>query len=134
MFLFIAHCGGGEFQSAKYDRGRCDRHGLPCHPDGHGLEEYGLGAPRAADRRRPQDALSVSGDSGRHPGDRPPPPHTTTVDQNVNGVIYHDTTVVSPQVEQGGGLVPAKINSVIGEPMRTISGHPRPRRVCHTAA
>jgi SSS family solute:Na+ symporter len=25
-----------------------------------------------------------------------PPPHTTTVDQNVNGVIYHDTTVVSP--------------------------------------
>jgi SSS family solute:Na+ symporter len=52
------------------------------------------------------------------------PPHTTTVGQNVNGVFYRDATEVSPQVEQGGGLVPAKINLVIGKPMRTASGQP----------
>ncbi|MGD0097963.1 MAG: sodium:solute symporter family protein [Terracidiphilus sp.] len=53
-----------------------------------------------------------------------PTPHTTTTVRNVNGVIYHDTTVVSPQVEQGRGLVPAKINPVTGKPMLTASGQP----------
>jgi SSS family solute:Na+ symporter len=53
-----------------------------------------------------------------------PTPHTTTVVRNVNGAIIHETTVVSPQVEQGRGLVPAKINPVTGKPMLTASGQP----------
>src|ERR1022692_931199 len=36
-------------------------------------------------------------------------PHTTTVVRNVNGVIYHETTVVSKEVAEGLGLVPAKV-------------------------
>ena len=46
-----------------------------------------------------------------------PTPHTTTTVRTENGVIYHDTTVVSKQVEEGRGLVPAKINPVTGKPM-----------------
>jgi SSS family solute:Na+ symporter len=53
-----------------------------------------------------------------------PTPHTATVVRNVNGAIVHETTVVSPQVEQGRGLVPAKINPVTGKPMLTASGQP----------
>jgi SSS family solute:Na+ symporter len=53
-----------------------------------------------------------------------PTPHTTTVVSTVNGAIIHETTVVSPQVEQGRGLVPAKINPVTGKPMLTASGEP----------
>jgi SSS family solute:Na+ symporter len=53
-----------------------------------------------------------------------PTPHTTTVVREVNGVIYHETNVVSPQAEQGRGLVPAKINPVTGKPMLTASGQP----------
>ncbi len=36
----------------------------------------------------------------------------------------HETNVVPPQVEQGRGLVPAKINPVTGKPMLTASGQP----------
>ncbi len=53
-----------------------------------------------------------------------PTPHTTTTVRAENGVIYHDTTVVSRQVEEGRGLVPAKINPVTGKPMLTASGQP----------
>jgi SSS family solute:Na+ symporter len=53
-----------------------------------------------------------------------PTPHTTTTVREVNGVIYHETNVVSPQAEQGRGLVPAKINPVTGKPMLTASGQP----------
>jgi len=51
-------------------------------------------------------------------------PHTTTVVTQQNGVIVHNTTVVSKQVEEGRGLVPAKINPLTGKPMLDASGHP----------
>src|SRR5208337_1966310 len=46
-----------------------------------------------------------------------PTPHSTTVVRTENGVIYHETTVVSKQVEEGRGLVPAKMNPVTGKAM-----------------
>jgi SSS family solute:Na+ symporter len=51
-------------------------------------------------------------------------PHTTTVVHNQNGVIYHETNVVPKEVEEGRGLVPAKLNPVTGQPMLDASGHP----------
>jgi SSS family solute:Na+ symporter len=51
-------------------------------------------------------------------------PHTATVVHNQNGVIYHETTVVPKEVEEGRGLVPAKLNPVTGQPMLDASGHP----------
>jgi SSS family solute:Na+ symporter len=54
-----------------------------------------------------------------------PTPHTVeTVTKNADGSIIHNIQVVSPQVEQGRGLVPAKINPVTGQPMLTASGQP----------
>ena len=53
-----------------------------------------------------------------------PTPHTTTTVHTENGVIYHETNVVSKQVEEGRGLVPAKINPVTGQAMLDASGHP----------
>jgi SSS family solute:Na+ symporter len=53
-----------------------------------------------------------------------PTPRTTTVEHTVNGAIVRETTVVSPQVAEGRGLVPAKINPVTGKPMLTASGQP----------
>ncbi len=54
-----------------------------------------------------------------------PTPHTTTVvTRGADGAIIHQTTVVSPQVAEGRGLVPAKINPVTGKPMLTASGQP----------
>ncbi len=53
-----------------------------------------------------------------------PTPHTTTVVHEVNGVIFHDTTIVSKHVEEGRGLVPAKINPVTGKPMLDATGKP----------
>jgi SSS family solute:Na+ symporter len=54
-----------------------------------------------------------------------PTPHTTTViTRGADGSIIHTTNVVSPQAEQGRGLVPAKINPVTGKPMLTASGQP----------
>ena len=51
-------------------------------------------------------------------------PHTTTVQHEVNGAIYRETDVVPLQVEQGRGLVPAKLNPVTGRPMLDASGKP----------
>ena len=53
-----------------------------------------------------------------------PTPHTTTVTHTENGTIFRITTVVPKQVEQGRGLVPAKINPVTGQPMLDASGKP----------
>jgi SSS family solute:Na+ symporter len=53
-----------------------------------------------------------------------PTPHTTTVVHNINGMIVRDTNVVPQNVEEGRGLVPAKINPVTGKPMYTASGQP----------
>ena len=55
-----------------------------------------------------------------------PTPHTTTtVFTNENGVIIHNTQVVSPQSgAEGRGLVPAKINPVTGKAMLDASGQP----------
>jgi SSS family solute:Na+ symporter len=54
-----------------------------------------------------------------------PTPHsTTTITRSADGTITHNIQVVSPQVEQGRGLVPAKINPVTGKPMLTASGQP----------
>jgi SSS family solute:Na+ symporter len=54
-----------------------------------------------------------------------PTPHTVeTVTKNADGSIIHNIQVVSPQVEQGRGLVPAKINPVTGQAMLTASGQP----------
>jgi len=53
-----------------------------------------------------------------------PTPHTTTyVHQDANG-IYHDIHVVPPEVEQGHGLIPAKMNPVTGKAMLDTSGKP----------
>ena len=43
-----------------------------------------------------------------------PTPHSTTVTRVEKGAIIHEITVVTPEVEQGRGLVPAKINPVTG--------------------
>src|SRR6202021_1637268 len=53
-----------------------------------------------------------------------PTPHTSTVERNINGMIVRDTTVVPQNVEEGRGLVPAKINPVTGKRMYTASGEP----------
>ena len=53
-----------------------------------------------------------------------PTPHSTTTTHMVNGAIVRETTVVSQQIEQGRGLVPAKVNPVTGKPMLTASGEP----------
>ncbi|HEY1897785.1 MAG TPA: sodium:solute symporter family protein [Terracidiphilus sp.] len=54
-----------------------------------------------------------------------PTPHTVeTVTRNADGSIVHNIQVVSAQVEQGKGIVPAKINPVTGQPMFTASGQP----------
>jgi SSS family solute:Na+ symporter len=53
-----------------------------------------------------------------------PTPHTNTVSRVENGVIYHNTTVVRPEVEAGRGLVPAKIDRATGKPMLTAAGQP----------
>jgi SSS family solute:Na+ symporter len=54
-----------------------------------------------------------------------PTPHTTTiVAHESNGAIIHNIQVVAPEVEQGRGLVPAKINPLTGQPMLDASGHP----------
>lgn len=51
-------------------------------------------------------------------------PHTTTTVHEQNGVIYHETTVVPQIVQEGRGIVPAKVNPVTGKPMLDASGKP----------
>ena len=54
-----------------------------------------------------------------------PTPHTTEiVSQGPGGSIIHNIQVVSPEAEQGRGLVPAKVNPVTGKPMLDASGKP----------
>jgi len=53
-----------------------------------------------------------------------PTPHSTTTTHVVNGAIFRETTVVSQQVEQGSGLIPAKVDATTGKPMLTASGQP----------
>ena len=53
-----------------------------------------------------------------------PTPHTTMYVHQANGAIYHEINVVPPEVEQGHGLIPAKINPVTGKAMLDTSGHP----------
>src|SRR5665213_2125969 len=54
-----------------------------------------------------------------------PTPHsTTTITHGADGSIIHNITVVSPQIEQGRGLVPAKVNPITGKPMLMANGQP----------
>ncbi|MGA2084251.1 MAG: Na+/galactose cotransporter [Terracidiphilus sp.] len=53
-----------------------------------------------------------------------PTPRTTTVIRVENGAIIRETTVVSPQVEQGRGLVPARTDPATGKPMLDATGQP----------
>jgi SSS family solute:Na+ symporter len=53
-----------------------------------------------------------------------PTPHTTIVETHADGAIYHSITVVPKEVEEGRGLVPAKINPVTGQAMLDASGKP----------
>jgi len=53
-----------------------------------------------------------------------PTPHTTEFVHQDNGVIYHEINVVPQEVEQGHGLIPAKINPVTGKAMLDASGKP----------
>ncbi len=55
-----------------------------------------------------------------------PTPHTTTMEfkDAATGAIIHETNVVRPEVAEGRGLVPAKINPVTGEAMLDASGQP----------
>lgn len=52
-----------------------------------------------------------------------PTPHSTTFVHIANGSIYHDITVVSPAVEAGKGIVPAKANPSTGKPVLDAAGH-----------
>ncbi len=52
-----------------------------------------------------------------------PTPRTTIVIHNENGTIYHDITVVPPEVEAGQGLVPAKLDAATGKPEKDANGH-----------
>src|SRR5436305_13567709 len=54
----------------------------------------------------------------------PTPRSVTTVTRNPDGSIIHNIQVVSPQAEEGKGLVPAKVNPVTGKPMFDASGKP----------
>ncbi|HEY1648860.1 MAG TPA: sodium:solute symporter family protein [Terracidiphilus sp.] len=53
-----------------------------------------------------------------------PTPHTTEVVRTENGAIVHEISVVPKDVEEGHGLIPAKVNPVTGQPMLDASGKP----------
>ena len=53
-----------------------------------------------------------------------PTPHTTIVIRQENGAIFHETTIVRPEVEQGQGLVPARTEEATGKPSLDANGHP----------
>jgi solute:Na+ symporter, SSS family len=53
-----------------------------------------------------------------------PTPKTQTIVHEQNGVITHETTVVSQIAAEGRGIVPAKINPVTGKAMLDASGKP----------
>jgi SSS family solute:Na+ symporter len=52
-----------------------------------------------------------------------PTPHTTSFTRYENGAIFHTITVVRPEVEQGNGLVPARVDPATDKPMLDPSGH-----------
>jgi solute:Na+ symporter, SSS family len=51
-----------------------------------------------------------------------PTPHTTIVIHDENGAIYHEITVVPPEIDAGQGLVPARIDAATGKPLKDSSG------------
>ena len=53
-----------------------------------------------------------------------PTPKTQTIVREQNGVIIHETQVVSQIAAEGRGIVPAKINPVTGKAMLDASGKP----------
>jgi SSS family solute:Na+ symporter len=53
-----------------------------------------------------------------------PTPHTTEVVHTVDGVIYHEISVVPKVAEEGRGLIPAKVNPLTGKVMLDASGKP----------
>ncbi len=53
-----------------------------------------------------------------------PTPHTTEFVHTENGTIYHEINVVPQQVEEGHGLIPAKVDPLTGKVMLDASGHP----------
>ena len=54
-----------------------------------------------------------------------PTPHTTTtITRTADGAIIHQINVVPKNVEEGRGLVPAKINPVTGKAMLDTNGNP----------
>jgi SSS family solute:Na+ symporter len=54
----------------------------------------------------------------------PTPHNVTMVTKGPDGSIIHNIQVVSPQIQEGKGLVPAKVNPVTGKPMLDASGNP----------
>ena len=51
-----------------------------------------------------------------------PTPRTTITIHNDNGAIYHEITVVPPDVENGQGLVPAIVDAPTGKPVNDAQG------------
>jgi solute:Na+ symporter, SSS family len=54
-----------------------------------------------------------------------PTPQSTTVVREENGVIFHEITVVPPEVAQGLGLVPARLDPSTNRPQLDSSGNVR---------
>jgi SSS family solute:Na+ symporter len=54
----------------------------------------------------------------------PTPRTTTTVSTTADGAIIHQIIVVPPQVAEGRGAVPARVDPRTGQPMRTPAGQP----------
>lgn len=53
-----------------------------------------------------------------------PTPRTTTFTREQNGAIFHETTVVRPEAEQGNGLVPALTDPATGKVLLAPAGQP----------
>jgi solute:Na+ symporter, SSS family len=54
-----------------------------------------------------------------------PTPHTTITETRMaDGAILRNTQFVAPEIEQGKGIVPAKINPMTGKPMLQANGQP----------
>ncbi len=54
----------------------------------------------------------------------PTPHNVETITTNADGSIVHNIQVVSPQVAEGRGIVPAKINPITGKAMLQADGKP----------
>jgi SSS family solute:Na+ symporter len=51
-----------------------------------------------------------------------PTPQSTTVVRDVNGIIYHEITVVPPEAAQGSGMIPARLDPATGKPQLSAAG------------